>query len=276
MRVGLVQTTSSDDPASNLPKTRAAIAEAARRGADLILTPEVTNCVSGSRERQHIVLQTEQDDMTLRAICSDAKALGVHVLIGSLALKRGNDHRLANRSFMIGPTGEVLARYDKIHMFDVTLSETETYKESDGYRPGENTTLVHLPFASVGMTVCYDLRFPQLYRQLAIAGARVLTVPSAFSRITGEAHWHVLLRARAIECGAWVIAPAQTGTHPSIDGAPRKTFGHSLIVDPWGEVVTDMGEQPGVEVHDVDLGAVSEARRRIPSLLHDRAYGGPN
>ena len=216
--------------------------------------------------------------MTLAALQDDAARFGVHLLIGSLALKdpKGDDTRFVNRSFLIGPDGQVLARYDKIHMFDVTVSETETYRESSGYRPGESAILTDIEGVSLGMTICYDIRFPSLYRALAQGGAEILTVPSAFSPVTGVAHWDHLLRARAIETGAFVLAPAQTGTHDAQKGRARTTYGHSLAVGPWGDVLADGGDKPGVTFVDLDPSDVKDCRQRIPSLRHDRTYAGPN
>ena len=277
MRAALVQLSSSDDPASNLPVTRTYLRDAVDGGATFILTPEVTNCVSSSRTRQSEVLKMEAEDRTLAALRADAAAHGVHLLIGSLALKepRGDDARFVNRSFLIGPTGEILARYDKIHMFDVAVSESETYRESDGYRPGDRAVLADMAGVPVGLTICYDVRFPGLYRNLAQSGATILTVPSAFSPVTGAAHWESLLRARAIEAGAFVLAPAQTGTHETTRGRTRKTHGHSLAIGPWGDVLADGGEMPGVTFVDLSLEDVEECRRRVPSLRHDRPYAGP-
>ena len=275
MRTALVQLTSSDDPAETLPGTLAALSEAVSRGARFVLTPEVTNCVSSSRTRQRAVLQFEEEDATLAALREAAARHGIWLLIGSLGLKLPDETRFANRSFLIGPTGEIAARYDKIHMFDVDISETETYRESDGYRPGAHAVVADAGFAKIGMAVCYDVRFPYLFRALAHAGAGVLTVPAAFSTVSGAAHWHTLLRARAIENGCWVLAPAQTGAHSVREGRPRASYGHSLAVAPWGEIVLDMGTEPGVAVFDMDLGAVAEARRRIPAIHHDRPFTGP-
>ena len=201
---------------------------------------------------------------------------GFWLLIGSLALKTDDpDGRFANRSFLIAPDGAIAARYDKIHMFDVTLSESERYRESDGFRPGNRAVVADTPLARIGLSICYDLRFPQLYRALAGAGAQILTVPAAFAVATGRAHWEVLLRARAIETGAFVLAPAQCGTHPATTGRARETWGHSLAVAPWGEVLADAGDRPGVALVDLDLDRVAEARGRVPSLSHDRDFGTP-
>ena len=273
MRVGLVQLSSSDDPAANLVMTRELISKAASQGARLVLTPEVTNCVSTSRTHQNEVLRPEREDETLAVLRQDAARLNIWLLLGSLALKNPDgDGRFVNRSILIDPQGLITARYDKLHMFDVTLSETETYRESSGYQPGDRASIVDVDDVCVGLSICYDLRFPGLYRDLAKAGARILTIPSAFAPDTGVAHWEILLRARAIECGAFVVAPAQCGEHSARRGRSRRTYGHSLVVDPWGVVLADGGELSGVTVVDLDLSKVDDARRRIPSLMHDRDY----
>ena len=205
-----------------------------------------------------------------------AKEMEIWIFVGSLALKtHGEDGRFANRSLVIAPSGDVVGRYDKIHMFDVDVSSEETYRESDGYRPGKRAAIVETPLGCFGLSICYDVRFPYLYRALAQAGAQVLMVPSAFSHVTGAAHWHTLLRARAIETGCFVIAAAQTGTHPATSGARRKTYGHSLVVAPWGEVLVEGGENPGILYVDIDLREVESARRRVPSLYHGRSFEGP-
>ena len=272
MRVGLVQMCSSDDPGENLASVSAYIGDAARNGARFVLTPEVTNCVSASRKRQQEVLKPEADDQTLAMLRGEAAMRKIWLLIGSLALKGEVDERFVNRSFLIAPNGEIAARYDKMHMFDVQLSEIETYRESDGYRPGDRAVLASVGDVPVGMTICYDLRFPYLYRDLAKAGAQILTVPSAFSPDTGPLHWETLLKARAIETGSFVLAPAQTGTHKTSRGRQRKTWGHSLAIDPWGRVLADGGEAPGVTMVDLNLPQVEDVRRRLPSLSHDRTY----
>lgn len=276
MRGAMVQMTSGDDPADNLTQASDFIADAARGGARFVLTPEVTNCVSASRTRQNEVLQTEGIDQTLSALRAQAADLGIWLLIGSLALKTDDpDGRFANRSFLIDPQGAIVARYDKIHMFDVQVSEQETYRESAGYRPGTRAMLARTEFAAVGMTVCYDVRFPHLYQALAQAGAQILTIPSAFSPVTGAAHWHALLRARAIETGCYVLAPAQTGTHPTTRGKQRRTYGHSLAVSPWGEVLVDGGTDPGIHFFEWDVTSVDDARRKVPSLSHVRPFEDP-
>jgi predicted amidohydrolase len=276
MRAGLVQLTSGDDPAANLPVTQALVAEAAAQGAHFVLTPEVTNCVSSSRDRQAEVLRTEDDDITLAALREQAGALGIWLLIGSLALKQaGGDGRFVNRSFLIAPDGAIAARYDKIHMFDVDVTPEETYRESAGFRPGDRAVTAAVGPVTLGLSVCYDVRFAYLYRRLAHAGATVLSVPAAFSPVTGAAHWEVLLRARAIETGCYVLAPAQTGTHSVSAGKPRRTHGHSLAVAPWGEVLADAGTDPCVTIVELDPAEVEHARRRVPSLRHDREFHGP-
>jgi predicted amidohydrolase len=276
MRVSLLQLNVSDDPAENLPVTLRYIREAAAQGARFVLTPEVTNCVSTSRAHQNSVLQHEEDDVTLAALRNAAREHGLWLLIGSLGLKTHDaDGRFANRSFMIDPTGTIAARYDKIHMFDVAVTPEETFRESDGYRPGAKAVTAETDFGTVGMTVCYDVRFAALHTALARARADILTVPAAFSPVTGAAHWHTLLRARAIETGCYVLAPAQTGTHASAAHKTRSTYGHSLVVNPWGEVQLDAGEAPGVYTTVLDMGKVQEARNKVPSLENARPFSGP-
>ena len=277
MRAGLVQLTVGDDPAANLPETLALVRAAAAGGAGFILTPECTNALSSSRDHQRGVFASEAEDVTLAALRAQARDLGVWLLIGSLGLLTDDPGgRFANRSFLIGPDGGIVARYDKVHMFDVDVSPTESYRESAGYRPGDRAVLAHTPFGAVGLTVCYDVRFAYLYRRLAQAGAQILTVPAAFNDTTGAAHWEVLLRARAIETGCFVLAPAQCGQHPEA-GQPgkRRTHGHSLAIAPWGEVLADGGSEPGVTLVDLDLTEVTQARGRVPSLSHDRRYAEP-
>lgn len=275
MRVGLCQLNSSDTPADNLPVTLRLVRDAIAQGAEFVLTPEVTNCVSNSRKYQNSVLQIEDEDITLAALRKEAEAANVWILVGSLGIKLADDDRFANRSFLIGPTGEIVARYDKIHMFDVEISPTETYKESAGYRPGDTAVVAQTDFGPVGMTICYDVRFPHLHRSLAKAGAKIIAQPAAFSTVSGAAHWHTLLRARAIETGCFIIAPAQCGDHTQSDESSRKTFGHSVLISPWGEVIADAGSESGVVVVDIDLSDVDAARRKIPSLNNDRTFTHP-
>ncbi|XOY57416.1 MAG: carbon-nitrogen hydrolase family protein [Rhodobacterales bacterium] len=276
MKVGLVQLCSGDDPVANLAATRDLIAQAAAQGAEFVLTPEVTNCVSQDRAHQGAVLQTESDDITLAGLRETARDLGIWLSIGSLALKTdGDDGRFANRSFLIDPTGAIMARYDKIHMFDVDVSATETFRESAGFRPGDRAVLAQTPFARIGLTICYDIRFAYLHRALAQAGADILLVPAAFSPVTGAAHWEPLLRARAIETGCFVLAAAQTGSHPIRHGKPRQTHGHSMAISPWGEVLVDMSTKTGTAIVDLDLTKVAQSRQRIPALTHDCPFEGP-
>ena len=276
MKVALLQLCSGDDPEVNLPVLNDMIVQAAEAGAELILTPEVTNCVSGSRPRQAEVLQSEAQDITLSAVRKRATELGLWINIGSLALKgEGTDDRFINRSFLIDPQGAIRARYDKIHMFDVSLASGERYRESAGYRPGGRAVVAQGPGCRLGLTICYDLRFPYLHRALAQAGADLILVPSAFSQTTGAAHWDTLLRARAIETGSFILAAAQTGEHPSSTEKSRRTYGHSLAVNPWGKVLADAGDAVGVTLVDLDLAEVAKARGQIPALTHDRPFKGP-
>jgi len=277
MRAALLQLNSSDDPLANLDTMSDMVDQAATDGAKFVLTPEVSNCLSTSRAHQRDVLRHERDDQTLAALRGKARAHGVWLLIGSLALRTDDpDGRFANRSFLISPEGAIAARYDKIHMFDVTVSETESYRESAGYRPGETLVLAQTDRARIGMTICYDVRFPALYRALGAAGADIITVPSAFSPETGRAHWEALLRARAIETGAFILAPAQTGQHAASRGTSRRTYGHSLVIDPWGRVLADGGEQPGVIAVDLDLSEVAQARGSIPAMTQPMEVNGPH
>ncbi|MEL6476474.1 MAG: carbon-nitrogen hydrolase family protein [Pseudomonadota bacterium] len=277
MRAGLVQLNATDDPAENLPITEALVRGAAAGGADLVLTPEVTNIVSASRTRQREVLRAEAEDPTLARLREVAAEAGIWLLIGSLALDPGKeDGRFVNRSFLVDPSGGVAARYDKIHMFDVSLGGDESYRESAGYRPGKDAVVAATPFGRIGLTICYDMRFPALYRALALAGAEILTVPSAFTVPTGRAHWEVLLRARAIETGCFVLAPAQWGPHRASRGRARETYGHSLAIDPWGRLLGDAGEGTGVSLIDLDLSEVAKARERVPSLNNARDFRGPD
>jgi len=276
MKAALIQMTSGDDPAQNLQQVLAYLDEGVSLGAQFLLTPEVTNCVSLSRAHQEQVLCHQQDDPMLAAVRSYCAEKSVWVLLGSLALKTGDaDGRFANRSFLIDPQGAIAAWYDKIHMFDVQVTEQETFRESAGYRPGDRTAGAKTPFGNVGLTVCYDMRFPHLYRTLAQAGADILTVPAAFSPVTGRAHWESLLRARAIENGCYVLAPAQKGRHPTSGEKVRETYGHSLAVDPWGKVILDAGTKAGVYIVDLEPENVAKARQRVPSITHDRKFSAP-
>lgn len=277
IRAALLQITSSDDPADNLAMVAPMVRAAAAGGAQLVCTPEMTNCVTSDRARQAAVLRSEDADPVLAGLREAAAATGVWLSIGSLALRTGDsDGRFANRSFLIGPDGGIVARYDKIHMFDVQLDESEVYRESAAFRPGDRAVVADTPFGRIGLAICYDLRFPHLHRALAKAGASIILQPAAFTRPTGAAHWEPLLRARAIETGCFVLAAAQCGLHPQSSPAPeRRTHGHSLAVSPWGAVLADGGEAPGTTFVEIDTAEVAEARRRIPALTHDRPFSGP-
>ncbi|WP_292292136.1 carbon-nitrogen hydrolase family protein [Marivita sp.] len=276
MRAALLQLSSSDDPQDNLRVTSDLVRNAASEGAGLIVTPEVTNCVSNSRSHQRDVLHRQVDDPTLQGLRNEAARLGIWLLIGSLALKaEPPEERFLNRSFLIAPDGSIAAHYDKLHMFDVQVTETETFRESAGFKPGDRAVTAKTPFGIIGLSICYDVRFAYLYRTLAQAGAEIIVVPAAFSPATGPMHWEPLLRARAIETGSYVLAPAQFGQHAISHGKPRTTHGHSMAVSPWGEVLLDADQRFGVHLVDVDLSNVAKARRKIPSLEHDRVYSGP-
>jgi predicted amidohydrolase len=266
-RVGLVQMRSGRTPAQNVDAATKLIKEAKTGGADYVLTPEMTNILERKREDLFAALAPEEKDRSLAAFRDLARRLGIWVHVGSLAIEV-LPQKAVNRSFLIDPKGEIAARYDKIHMFDVDLAGGESYRESGSYRPGEIAVAVDIPWGRVGLTICYDLRFPALYRALAEAGASFITIPSAFTQQTGEAHWHVLTRARAIETGSFVFAAAQGGRHE--DG--RDTFGHSIAIDPWGRVLAEGGTEPGVILADVDPSQVAIVRARIPSLQHGRRF----
>ena len=254
-------------PAANLDAAVALIKEAAGAGAEYAQTPEVTNVIDTRRERLLDTVVAEEKDASLARFRELARQLGIYVHIGSLAVKVSPD-RAGNRSFLIDRDGEIVARYTKIHMFDVDLANGESYRESRTFRPGEIAVAADLPWGRLGLTICYDLRFPALYRALAEAGASFLAIPSAFTRQTGEAHWHVLIRARAIENGCFILAAAQGGPHEN----KRETFGHSLIVDPWGRILAEGGTEPGIVMATVDPAEVARARARIPSLQHGRRF----
>jgi predicted amidohydrolase len=267
----LVQMCTGQDVAANIAAASALIREAAAAGAHYVQTPEMTSILVRDRERLRAALQDEENDTALAAFRDLARELGIWLHVGSLPLRLPDRERIANRGFMIGPDGEIAARYDKIHMFDVDLANGESWRESTTYQPGEAAASADLPWGRLGMSVCYDLRFSALYRALAENGAVFLAVPSAFTRQTGEAHWHVLLRARAIETGSFVFAAAQGGLHA--DG--RETFGHSLIVDPWGRVLAEGGTEPGVVLAEIDPALVAQVRGRIPVLDHGRRFAMP-
>jgi predicted amidohydrolase len=270
IRVACVQMRSGTDVTENIRAADALIRKAAAEGAELIATPEMTTLLDRKSGAAWEKSTDEASDPGLAHFRALAKELQRTLLIGSLAV-RADEGKCSNRSFLIGPDGAVAARYDKIHMFDVQLNAGNIYRESDSYAAGGEAVVASLPVAKLGMTICYDVRFPELFRQLAIAGAQIIAVPAAFTRITGEAHWHILLRARAIETGCFVIAPAQAGKHQ--DG--RETYGHSLIIDPWGEILAEGDTEPGVIAATLDLAKVDEVRGKIPSLMHVRPFRQP-
>lgn len=269
-RIGIVQTTTGIDPAVESGQLVAAIGRLAADGAAMVFMPEMSGRLDRDRKRLMASLTREGDDPVLAAVCAAAARHGVWANLGSLALD-GGDGRAVNRGFVIDPSGAIVARYDKIHLFDVDLPGGERYRESATYAPGDRAVVVMTPLGGLGMTICYDVRFAELHAALARAGARVIAVPAAFTRPTGRAHWEVLLRARAIETGCFVVAAAQTGEHA--DG--RATHGHSLVVSPWGEVLLDMGEAAGEAVIEIDPALVDEARGRVPSLRHGRDWAMP-
>ena len=266
MKAAVLQMTSGIDPAVNAAAIVDAVHHAAAEGAAMLFAPEMAGLLDRDRKRAAGSIVAEADDPVLAAVRGAAAASGLWVHLGSLAV-RGGDGRLANRGFVIDAAGRVRARYDKMHLFDVDLPGGESWRESASYTAGTRAVAVDTPAGRLGLSICYDLRFPDLFRALSDAGASVLAVPAAFTRPTGAAHWHVLLRARAIEAGAWVVAAAQTGTHA--DG--RQTYGHSLVVDPWGEVVLDLGEAAGLGFADLASARVAAARARVPALAHRRA-----
>ena len=272
--VACVQTTAGPDVKTNIINASALVRDAHNSGATLIILPEVTNVIDMDRSALAEKLSAEADDISLVAFCTLAAELKVWLLVGSLGLKHETalnaegKTKFANRSFLIGDDGVVRNRYTKIHLFDVDLGADETYQESKSYEPGNEAVVADTPWGKLGMTICYDIRFPHLYRKLAQAGAKFLSIPAAFARPSGKAHWHVLMRARAIENGCYVFAAAQCGEH----GGGRTTYGHSLIVDPWGEILADGGMETGFVLAEIDTSLVDEARRKIPSLTHDRDY----
>ena len=268
-RAALVQMTSSRSVADNVAALDRLVRAAAAGGAVYVQTPETTGIMDEDPQRLFETLTDEAGDATLAHARRLARELGIHLHLGSLAIKVGDGTKAANRAFVLGPDGEIAARYDKIHLFDVQLADGQVYRESARYVAGGEAVTVDLPFCRLGLAICYDLRFPHLFRTLAKeGGAEVVTVPAAFTRPTGEAHWHTLLRARAIETGCWVLAAAQAGLHEN----GRETFGHSLVVDPWGRIVAEAGIEPGVIFADIDTDEVAAVRGRVPALAHDRPY----
>ena len=272
LTAGLVQMTSGPEIAPNLEAAAQGIREAYEAGARLILTPENTPILEPDHERLLAVVPEAEQHPAPAAFAQMARDLQVWLLLGSTAVKIASD-RLANRAYLFAPDGSVAASYDKIHMFDVNVPDGQSYRESQTFRPGDRAVVAAMPEARVGLSICYDLRFAALYRTLAQAGAQILTVPAAFTQFTGQAHWHVLLRARAIETGCFVLAPAQCGTHAQ----DRTTYGHSLAVAPWGEVLAEAGsDAPEVVTLDLDLAKVDQARGWVPALTHDHDFAGPD
>jgi deaminated glutathione amidase len=272
-----IQHTAGPDPEPNLRTVADLVRQARDAGAEFIMTAEASNLIESGRRRGDKAMK-EADDPLLAGMRDLARELGAWLLLGSLVIDPAGEkaaepgeERLTNRSFLIDSAGAIAARYDKIHMFDIDLANGESYRESNAYRPGAQTVVAETPWGGLGMSVCYDVRFPHLYRALAQAGADFLAVPSVFTVPTGRAHWHVLLRARAIENGCFLFAPAQWGEH----AGGRKSYGHSLIVDPWGEVLADGGEQTGFITATIDPARIAEARRSVPSLMHDRTFAPP-
>lgn len=266
VRIALYQATTGIDPAKNAADLMAAVRQAKAGGAAMLFTPEMSGLLDRNRERGAVHIVAEDENPVLAAVRDAARAEGLWVALGSLAILR-DDGRFANRSFVIAPTGEIAARYDKMHMFDVDLATGESWRESSAYAPGEEVVTAHTPLGLLGLAICYDLRFPALFGTLGDMACDAIALPASFTVPTGEAHWHVLLRARAIEASAFVIAAAQVGHHE--DG--RSTFGHSLVVDPWGEVLLDMGgDTSGVGFADIDLARIAEVRAQLPSLANRR------
>lgn len=260
-----IQLTSGPDLLDNITKVEMLVARAAMQGAQLITTPENTFLMEESGKNK--VFYTQNEHPAVKASAEMARKNKAWLLIGSVAVA-GENNKNYNRSLLFDPQGEIVAQYDKIHLFDVEVGDGQTYRESAKIIAGDKAVIAETPWGKLGMTICYDLRFPQLYRALAKFGAGIITVPAAFTQVTGEAHWHVLLRARAIETGCFIIAPAQTGTH----AGNRKTYGHSLIVDPWGKVLADGSTDEGVIIADLDLAEVAKTRAKLPSLTHDREF----
>ena len=272
MHIACIQMTSAQDPADNLPVIEARLRKAAAAGATLIALPETCVFMERGRKAMQARLTAQQDNSDLKQIATLTAELGVHVLIGSMVLASEDTERAVNRSLLLGPDGTVAASYDKIHMFDVTLANGETHAESASYQPGERLAVADIGEAKLGLSICYDVRFPTLYRRLAEAGADIISVPSAFTRPTGKAHWHILLRARAIETGCFIIAPAQVGAHEN----GRETYGHSLIIDPWGQVLAEAGDADDMIMAEIDVSLAEKARAQIPALTHGRAFTTPS
>lgn len=269
-KAACVQMRSGRSVAANVDDAEALIRAAAAAGAGYVLTPEMTTILDRDKEALLAAIGPEEIDPSLQRFREVARELGIHLHIGSMAIKLADDH-IANRSFLIAPNGAIIGRYDKIHMFDVDLSGGESYRESATYRAGDTAIVADLPWTKIGLTICYDVRFPALHRTLAKAGASVLAVPAAFTKKTGEAHWHVLLRSRAIETGSYIVAAAQAGHHE--DG--RDTYGHSMIIDPWGKILAEADDQPGFIIAEIDPAFSASARQAIPALANARDFALP-
>ena len=267
-KVACIQTTSGANVQDNLDGAWDIVSKARDAGADFIALPEAANVMATDKASLNLKTEPEENNHALLAFQDMAHKTGAWILVGSLLIDVPDNDKMSNRSYLLDDKGAICARYDKIHMFDVELGGAENHVESDCYNAGDKLVLAKTPWGQLGMTICYDLRFAYLYRALGHAGAQMLSIPSAFTQVSGRAHWHVLQRARAIETGCYVIAPAQCGDHPG----NRKTYGHSLIVDPWGEVIADGGEGIGFIIADIDLTKVDEARSKIPSIRHDRDF----
>ncbi|MEO9601268.1 carbon-nitrogen hydrolase family protein [Parasphingorhabdus sp.] len=273
MKIALAQMCSGIDPEENARQLRLLLAEAAAGGAVMVFTPEMTGLLDRDRSRAARVIRNESDDVVLSTARSEAKKSGIWVQLGSLAIQANDnpDEKWVNRSYLISPDGEIAARYDKIHLFDVDLSPDEAQRESSAYAGGHRAIVAPIPGAMLGLSICYDVRFPALYEALTNAGADILAIPAAFTVPTGKAHWEIMLRARAIEAGAFVVATAQWGKHE--DG--RTTYGHSMVVDPWGKILLDMGEGTGLEICDLDRTKIAEVRSRIPAVANRRSFELP-
>jgi deaminated glutathione amidase len=266
-KVSVVQMRSGRDMARNLVDAIALVRDAAAQGATYVLTPEVSNIFEPDKDRLKAVAMRQEEDIFVRGFSALAQELGIYLHAGSLALNAGQE-KLANRSMLFGPDGALITTYDKIHLFDIDLPNGETYRESASYNPGEAAVTAQLPDFKLGFAICYDMRFPRLANALATAGCAVLTYPAAFTVPTGQAHWHVLLRARAIETGSFVLSAAQGGVHDS----GRATYGHSIVISPWGEVLVELGDEPGVLVVDIDAAHSADVRARVPALKHARDF----
>ncbi len=272
--VGLIQMSSTGNAAENMLSAESLIREAASRGAQIVITPEMTVLLELDRVALLEKIHFQEEDPSLPKFQALAKELNIWLVIGSMAVKVKEDagDKIANRCFILSPEGKIVAHYDKIHMFDVDLPDGESYRESRSYAAGDRAVVVETPLISLGLSICYDLRFPHLYRLLAQEGAQMITVPAAFTAVTGKAHWHILLQARAIENGVFICAAAQTGSHKNARGEVRQTYGHSLFVDPWGNIIDDGGTNRGVIVAELDLDLVKKARSRVPSLVNDSPF----